>query len=436
MLLRHPVSGARILLRFGGTLAGAVALAGRCRPSHIALVRAGASISCAELAVAVEREREGLAARHPAGTRIGVLSDDGIGTIALLAAAIGAGLDALPLGPRLGAADTEAVIRREGLAEVLWPVGTEQTSPSRDRGERGAPPSRTAHRAPGRLVLLTSGSTGLPKAQPRGRASLGMMRALLSLDRRLRWLHGPVLVLAPVDHGHGLSAVLSALLGGRTALLGAGLAPDALAADLALAPPASATGVPLQLARASDAGLLGGVRRIVSGSSRLDDALAARLTARTGASLIDCLGTTETGTFATREPPRPFRAVGGMRTRVDATGSIEVRSPFAGGWVRTGDTGRTVPGGLVVSGRGDDLVDASGELISPERVREAICSLPGVLGCEVEAFADELRGSIVVARVDVDDEVRSAPGTLRERLIPLLGRSGIPHRIEVTAVSR
>lgn len=428
--LRHPVASTRIFRRYGATLATAVGLAGLWWPEHIALVRQGESISCAQLAAAVERSSASLAERYPAGTRIGVRSDGGIGTVVLLAAAIGAGLDVIPLGPRLGEADTEAVVRRERLAEVLSADELAQSSTIVPRSEGAA-------RRPGRLVLLTTGSTGLPKAQQRGSVSLRMLRSLRDLDRRIRWPRGPVLVLAPIDHGHGLSAVLSALLAGRTALLGAGLAPDALAADVALTPPASVTGVPLQLATVIDSGMLDAapLRRIVSGSSRLDDALAERLVARTGASLIDCLGTTETGTFAVREPPAPFRRVAGMRLRVDAEGFLRVRSPFARGWMRTGDAGRLVRGGLVITGRGDGLVDAAGELVSTERIRETTLALPGVRSCATETIDDELRGSAVLVRVEVDDPDLARPGALRELLIPVLGRSGIPHRIDVSVVA-
>ncbi len=431
-MLRHPVASARILRRRGATLAGAVELAGLWWPERAALVRDGQAISCGALAEAVRRAAARLRREHPAGTRIGVFSDGGVHTIVLLAAAIGAGLDAVVLGPRLGERDLERVIEREGLVHVLRAddPASHAEEPDRDDLDGG--------RAPGALILLTTGSTGLPKAQKRGSLSARAVRSLRDLDRRIRWPRGPVLVLAPIDHGHGLSAVLSALLGGRTALLAASRTPEQLTADVARFPPVSVTGVPLQLAAAIDSGLLDSVplRRIVSGSSRLEDTLAARLVVRTGATLIDCLGTTETGTFAVREPPGAFRGISGMRLRVDEEGGLRVESAFAAGRVATGDTARRVPGGIVVTGRVDGLVDSGGELVAPERMREAIASLPGVRACEVQVVDDELRGGAVLARVEVEEPGLARPGVIRELLIPMLGRASVPRRIEVSLVSR
>ncbi len=437
-MLRHPLATARVLRRHGATLAGAVALAAILTPERVALVRDGATITCHELAVAVQRERVRREQRDPAGTRIGVRSDDGIHTIVLAAAAIGAGLDVVMLGPRLAEADVVRIIARERLVAVLRArdlafemAGVAGMARVADATE--VPPST---RRPGRLGLLTTGTSGIPRAHARGSVSRRVLRSLRDLDRRIGWPPGPVLVLAPVDHGHGLSAVLSALLGGRTAVLAAGRTPAALAADIAAWPPASMTGVPLRLNAMIESGLLDDapLARIVSGSSRLDDALAARLAERSGASVIDCLGTTETGTFAVREGAGVFRAIAGMRVRIDDQGMLMVRSPFAAKPLRTGDTARRVGGGFVLGGRADGLVDSAGELLAPERVREAILAMPGVRDCVVRTDADELRGSVLIVSVEVDDPDLAAPGALRERLLPSLGRAGVPQRIDVSLV--
>ena len=159
-----------------------------------------------------------------------------------------------------------------------------------------------------------------------------------------------------------------------------------------------------------------GLQRIVSGSAHLDDAIAARVARRTGATVIDCLGATETGTFAVREPPAVFTGLPGHRIRV-ADGLLRVRSPLADGEVATGDRAQPHGDGFVLTGRADGLVDASGELVSPARVEAIVSAMPGVRTCRVTVADDPLRGAVLSAHVrgTVDAE------RLRAALRPILG---------------
>lgn len=422
-VLRHPIRTARILRRYGGTLPAAIELGARRDPRRIALVHDAHEITYGQLRESVRATTARLADRLPAGAKIGIRTDATASSIVLLAAAVAAGLDAIPLGARLGAHDHAAVMQRERLSDVLEPA----------REVRWGGGKTTTVRRPGRLLILSSGSTGLARVTTRSGFGVHALVPLADLDRRIQWPRGSVLVLPPLDHGHGLSAVIAGLLRGETVLLGSELRNSALGRMMKKYAPTSVTGVPLQLIRTARAGLFdaGRVTRLVSGSSRLDDAVAEELRTRSRAHIIDCLGTTETGTFAVRYPPAKFRPLAGVKVSVDDEGHVTVTTPLAAGATRTGDFGQLAADGLELEGRADGLVDSAGELVAPERVSAAIHSLPQVHSCHVEVVEDDLRGAVLVARVRVHQADDMSDVRLKEALLPVLGRSGLPQRIDV-----
>ncbi|MBX3193734.1 MAG: AMP-binding protein [Microbacteriaceae bacterium] len=432
-LLRH--AGAAAALRRGG-IAAVTGLAALRSPGRPVLVREHDALTGLELDAAVRATATALAAEWPAGARIGVRGDGGIATLVALAAAGAAGLDAVPLGPRLGSEDLAALTA--GLDGVVddWDAvrRDDRTPPGQGRrqgraGRTAAPPPRPRPppRATGRVHLLIPKQQTFHHGSPRRRLGVRGMLQLADADRRLRIPLGAVLVLAPLDHGHGLTAALAGLARGRTALLGGGLRP-AEQAELALRHrPATITGVPAQLARLLDAAdaAFDGVRLVVSGSSRLDPGLRARLAA-TGARVLDCYGTTETGTVAIEGRP-----LAGVRIAVEAGGGIRIASPLGGrAWRVPGDLGRVERGRLVIEGRTGALVDSGGELVSPERVAAALTAIPGVVSARVVAVPDDLKGTTLHAEVTTTDPALDADA-LRRELAARLGRSGVPTRLIV-----
>jgi acyl-CoA synthetase (AMP-forming)/AMP-acid ligase II len=395
--LRHPIR-ARDAARRG--LPGAIALAAARDPLRVALIRDDERITTADL----EAEVRAVAAGVPAHRRIGVRSDGGIGFVVTLAAVLTAGSDAVPLGPRLAPVDVDAL----GLDEVLDPR----------RGVAGVcVPVRS-----GRLLLLTTGTTGSPVATARGRLGLAALAQLADADRRLRLPVGPLLLLAPPDHGHGLSALAGALVRGVPVILASGRTPDEQAELAARHRPTSVSGVPAQLGRLLDAGGLGGVRVVVSGSSALPPALRARLGAR-GATVHDAFGTTGTGTVAIDGLP-----LAGVRLRRVADGSLEVTSPLGGReWIATGDLVELVDGRLRPAGRTGGLVDSGGELVDPARLHGVLVAHPGVLDAQVSVVDDDLLGAVLHARVDADPAIEAG---LRAAITASLGRAEHPRRLE------
>lgn len=403
---------ARRVARRGG-IATATGLAALRSPHAAVLVREHATVTGSELDAAVRATAAAMAERWAAGTRLGVRADGGIDGVIALAAGGLAGIDVMPIGPRH--ADAEVARLAEQVDEVVdaWTLTV--------RGERAraapAPPARRA----GRVLLLSTGTTGAPAITSRGGLGMRGVLQLADADRRLRLPAGPVLVLAPPDHGHGLATVVAALLRGRRVLLGSGLRPAEQVELARRHRPMSISGVPAQLSRYLDAdpAALSGVRLVVAGSSPLPDALRARLAAA-GARVLDCYGSTETGTVAIEGRP-----LAGVRIALDGAGGVHVSAPLGGGRRAMGDRGRIVGGRLVVDGRAGAVVDSGGELVAPDRVAEALRSLPGVRAARVWPEPDDLLGTRLAAEVTVGDAALDAEA-LRRELARHVGRGSIP----------
>ena len=399
-VLRHPLR-ARDATRRG--LPGAIALAAARDPRRPALLRDDETID----AGALDAEVGALAAELelPPGSRVGVRSDGGIGFVATLAAVLTAGADAVPLGPRLAEHDVAAL----GLDAVVDPR----------RGRGGA---RAAATTPGRLLLLTTGTTGSPVATARGPLGLRALAQLADAERRVALPDGPLLLLAPPDHGHGLSALVGALVRGIPVVLASGRTPEEQAALARRHRPASVSGVPAQLGRLREAGGLGGARVVVAGSSPLPPGLRIRLEA-TGAIVHDAFGTTGAGTVVVDGRP-----LAGVRLRRTPDGSLEVRSPLGGNrWIATGDRVEFDAGRLRHLVRTGGLVDSGGELLDPGRLHRVLIAHPGVADARVLVVADDLLGSVLHARVAADSAVE--PG-LRAAIASALGRAEHPRRLE------
>ena len=396
-----PVS----VLRRGG-IAAAIGVAAHRWPDRTVVVRGLDSMTGRELDAALGATAAALSDRWPAGTRVGVRGDGGIDFLVVLAAAGLAGIDALAIGPRSASVEVETV----DSWGVFVREGGFDTRPLRRRSS----PS-------GSISLLSTGTTGDPTVTRRGRVGVRGMLQLADAERRLRIPAGPMLVVAPPDHGHGLSMVLAGLVRGNCVVLGSGMRPAEQAELAARHSVATISGVPAQLARLveDDDSALEGVRLVVSGSSKLPTALRTRLASR-GARVVDCYGSTETGTVAIDGRP-----LAGVTIEVEGDRRILISSPLGGRRVSPGDVGHLEGRRLVVDGRIGDVVDSGGELISPDRVAGELRTVPGVVAARVWSEPDDLLGSRLCAEVTVSDPAVDTQALTRE-LAARAGRAAVP----------
>lgn len=435
-LLAGIPSIVRAIRAEGATVSAAATASARRWGSAVALYDAEGRLSYRELDEEVER----VASTLPTGARVAIACADTRHFVIGLAAASRAGVDAVLLGPRIGERDRAAVLERYAVTHVLdeIPGHFVQVSSGDHRGGRG------------RIIVLSSGTTGAPEPTERPALRLGQAVTAASLISAagLRPAH-PVLLLAPLHHGHGLSLAIASLSVGAPLVLAGGLRMDA-ALDLAeLAGSRVVSGVPAQLLRLADClderPRTLALTHIVSGSARLPDALAARLTERFGPVVINFFGSTETGTVTVaraRDRGTLGRPVAGASIRiVDATGAtvprgtvgrVVAHSPLSTSRTprATGDLGLLdASGRLHVAGRADSLVVSGGENVSPAELEDYLLAQPEIEDADVLVIPDERLDAVLTARVVL--RVPLSSDTLLDRITRDLGRGKAPRAVNV-----
>jgi O-succinylbenzoic acid--CoA ligase len=245
------------------------------------------------------------------------------------------------------------------------------------------------------LVMLTSGSSGTPKAAELTWDALAASAALttgyLRTDEPTVWY--PVL---PANHIGGLAVILRAVFENVSVLWGD---PD----DLGQAPSRGATHVALvrtQLARHD----VSGFAKVLLGGARPPSVL--------GTNIISTWGMTETGSGIVYDG----RVLDGVEV-VGVAGELAVRSPTLfrsyrdrarpcvvgpdgrDDWFPTGDAGDVIDGRVSVKGRIGYVINTGGEKLWPDDLEAVIGSVPGVHDVAVTGVDDPEWGQRVIVLV-------------------------------------
>ena len=396
----------------------------------------GAQISGAEFHATIARAANALrTAGVQAGDRVAVQIAKSPQALAIYAATVSIGAVFLPLNPAytppevgyfLNDATPRVFICDPAKADALGAVARQTTLKTLDAkggGSFGADMAEAAEQfvpqarlgADLAAILYTSGTTG------RSKGAMLTQDNLLSNAQTLAdlWRFTPQDVLLhalPIFHTHGLfvASNVSLLTGGQMIFL-SGFEVETV---LRLLPQASALmGVPTFYTRLLedarfDRALTAHMRLFVSGSAPLLADTHRQFHARTGQSILERYGMTETN-MNTSNPYDGERRAGtvgfplpGVELRImldgaevpqGGVGGIEVRGPnvFAGywqmpektreelrpdGWFITGDLGQVDADGYVqIVGRAKDLVISGGFNIYPIEVEMALDDHPDVL---------------------------------------------------------
>ncbi|MBO9523723.1 MAG: AMP-binding protein [Nocardioidaceae bacterium] len=303
----------------------------------------------------------------------------------------------------------------------------------------GSPEMPSAPEKPGRIVLLTSGTTGTPKGAPRPDPR-GFSLAAAVLERMPMRSGQTTIMGPPIFHGTGmLIAILTISLGSRL-VLRPKFDPEQMLADIAEQRATTICVVPVMLQRMLDLGEdaiaehdLSSLQCAFTAGSQLPAALSGRFQDAVGDVIYNLYGSTEVSiaTLATPEEVRRYptsvgRPALGVRVRIlddrgedvpqGATGRIFVGTvtPFEGytggggkeiidGLMSTGDVGHFDEAGrLYIDGRDDEMIVSGGENVFPREVEELLLTLDGVtdvavLGADDEAFGQRLRAFLVLA---------------------------------------
>ncbi|MBG0565473.1 SDR family NAD(P)-dependent oxidoreductase [Actinoplanes aureus] len=451
--------------RHGRSLATALAAG---PPDGVALVDADGPVTYPELDAMADSCAANAAARLGvrAGDRVGLACAGHRGFVAASIGLARLGVDVVLLPPDLPGDVRAEVLRRERAAGLVHePGGDASGVPSAVWSDllaaAASRPGPARRPRPGRMSVLTSGTTGVPRSVSRP-LPVGMLLGPVTTHLRLTPVRRgePIVVATPPHHGYGLTYLSAGLVLGAPVILVPGGEPDRILNAVAEHRAGLLFALPIQLRRICDLPAsrwpaVDSLRAVVSGAAPLSPDLCERLRDRFGDRTFNMYATTEAG-WAAMATPADLRAapgtVGraprGVRVRIadpDGTplppgrvGEIQVRGWHPDGlWLPTGDLGHVDPAGrLFVDGRLDDMIVSGGENVYPGPVAAVLTSHPDVADALLEPVADAEFGQRLRAIVEVRPGGSLTAEQLREWLGTRLSRAERPSEITVVAALR
>lgn len=314
-------------------------------------------------------------------------------------------------------------------------------------------PSHPADK-PGTIVVLTTGTTGLPKA------------ALHTWDRLLGRLpareaaQGKVWLLAyPLNHFAGLQVFLAALRDQSTLVIPQGRdfssVLDALTRHDVTCVSATPTFWRMLAGRLTDeqAKQLS-IEQITLGGEASTSELLQLLKSRfPAASLTQIYATTEAGScFAVKDGKVGFpssyldRPVGNVELKI-VDGELCVRSavsmsryidnsspsPVDDGWIKTGDLVELSGDRVLFRGRKSEVINVGGVKVHPLKVEEVILGVPGIAAVRAYSQPNPITGQIVACEVELEDgaDEKVVRDSVQRACLSALSRYEQPRQIKV-----
>ncbi|MCW2607533.1 MAG: lcfB 8 [Frankiales bacterium] len=484
---------AAVVRRQGLTTTTGIALAAVRCPDRVGLVDERGALTWAELDARCDALAVALQAR-PGGapTTVAVLARNSRGFVEALAAAGRVGADVLLLNTSFAAPQLAGVLEREqadllvhdeeftaavaGLARdgqplsrlVAWADGAPD-APTLDAliaEHLGSQPVRSERT--GRLVLLTSGTTGTPKGARRPGG--GDVSTLVALLERIPWrAEQCTVVAAPMFHAWGFGQLIISATMACTVVMRRRFDPEA---TLALVQEHGATGlavVPVMLDRIMDLPeevrgrySLASLRFVTASGSRMRPDVVTRFQDRYGDLVYNSYNATEAGMIATATPAdlraapdTAGRPVQGTHVRivddldadvpVGTVGRIFVRNamqfegytggetkPFLSDYMSSGDVGRLDEDGrLYVVGRDDEMIVSGGENVYPLEVETALADHPDTCEAAVVGVDDVAFGQRLVAFVVLAPGATAGPDELKQHVREQLAGYKVPREVHL-----
>ncbi|MDE1675268.1 acyl-CoA synthetase [Nocardia gipuzkoensis] len=304
---------------------------------------------------------------------------------------------------------------------------------------------------PGGFIILTSGTTGLPKGAPRTKFT--PLATVQIIDRIPFPQRGTQVIVSPIFHSTGLGAwLVGAALSNKVVVRRRFDAEATLAliadhqADMLVAVPTMLHRIveldPAIRAKYDTSSL----KVILLAGSALSPELTIKATAAFGPVLYNLYGSTECAIAAVANPEdlaltpgtvgrapitcevRLFDDNDQQVTAINTTARIFIRSgaPFEGytdgrtkqvidGFMSSGDVGHFDENGLLmVDGRDDDMIVSGGENVFPQEVENLLLERPdvfdvAVVGVDDVEFGKRLRAFVVPApgHTPIPEEIRA-----------------------------
>lgn len=473
--------------RWGMTVVGGYRAAAAAYPRDLALVDERGRLTYADVDRRTTRLANGLAQYGVReGRRVALMSRNHAGMIESIVACGKLGADVLLLNGGLSKDQVVDVVHAERPVLLLaddefgplfanlppalpwvstWTSDSNVASIDMLVKESPARPVRPPEE-PGRIIVLTSGTTGSPKgARRRNPPGLGPAASLLS---RIPLRAGErILVAAPMFHTWGLAAVQLGMPLHATLVLPRRFDAEGVLRMIHDYGCTSMFAVPVTLQRILD--LPASVRarydtstlRVVASSgSSLPASLVGRFMDEFGDVLYNLYGSTEVSWASIADPvdlrlapttvgscpagttlgildedgaPVPPGVVG--RICVGNAMLYEgytngTRLVTQGGLMETGDRGLLhADGRLFVSGRSDDMIISGGENVFPGPVEDLLLSLPGVRDAAVVGVPDREYGQRFAAYIALDPGARLTETGVRAFVHEHLPRYSVPRDV-------
>ncbi|WP_235738937.1 AMP-binding protein [Nocardioides alcanivorans] len=312
-------------------------------------------------------------------------------------------------------------------------------------GDRSDLPPPKRH---GRVVILTSGTTGTPKGAPRNEAGIDAAVALLSrLPLKFGWRTH---VAAPMFHTWGYAHMALAMLLGSTLVLTRKFDPEQALQVIEEQRCDSFVVIPVMLQRilrlpeeTLDTYELRSLKVTAASGSALAGDLALEWMDRFGDNLHNIYGSTEVA-YASIATPEDLRAAPGSAGKPPHATVVKIydehdrevadgeagRIFVANGWLfegytgggnkdvidglmATGDVGRfDADGRLHVEGRDDEMIVSGGENVFPREVEDCLARHEAVvevaaIGVDDSDYGKRLRAFVVLADDVSEDELKN-----------------------------
>ncbi|MEO7413999.1 MAG: class I adenylate-forming enzyme family protein [Opitutaceae bacterium] len=396
-------------------------------PDAIALIDVGANRRWTRAEIEADAQtwqsRNGMAA---AAQTVAFADANGAGWLTVFLGLLKSGAVAVPLDPGEPIDAQRATAKKVG-ATYLWSAGELEALDARAR------PARDRRR----LLKLTSGSTGAPRAlRFTDEQMLADGRQVCAgMDIRPDDIN---LGLIPWGHSYGLGNLIVPLLAQGTAILfGAAPLPHAIAAAIAEWRPTVFPAVPALLRALAESSVetsaLTSLRTVISAGAPLGPEVARGFREKFQRRIHSFYGSSETGGITydpTGECAETGRSVGyplpGVQLRFGRGKrfSVESAAVTGSGVFRPADRGELNDRGeLVLLGRAGRMLKIAGRRLDPAEVERALRSLPGVSDAFVDSHG-ERTDALAAAVVS-----RDSAAALRELLRPRIASWKIPKKI-------
>jgi acyl-CoA synthetase (AMP-forming)/AMP-acid ligase II len=331
---------------------------------------------------------------------------------------------------------------------------------SADDSDLGAPPEA------GRIVILTSGTTGTPKGAQRQPPGLGPAVSILS--RIPLHARDTTMIAAPLFHSWGFAHFTLGLLLSSTFVVRRRFDPEATLAAVEQSRATTLVVVPVMIQRILELPAetrrrydTSSLRVVAVSGAALPGKLAERFMDEYGDILYNLYGSTEVA-WATIATPEELRAApgtagtpprgttvrtldhDGLDVPLGATGRIFVANeiPFEGytggggkevidGFMSTGDVGRLDDAGrLFVEGRDDEMIVSGGENVFPREVEDLLAHHEAVTDVAVIGVVDEQFGQRLKAFIVMTPGAELTADDVRAHVKSNLARFKVPRDVE------